>query len=208
MNVPGPRPRRPGPRAGTPSLADVEAALAGGSRERLAWDGFRRAAVLVPVLDRPAGGPALLFTVRSADLPHHAGQIAFPGGRCEAGEDEVAAALRETREEVGLEVAPSAVLGVLDDHPSPFGMIATPVVARVGWPATLRLQVEEVAETFVVPLARLLATEPSFEDRVTNGIARRLHRYDVDHHSIWGLTGNVVKDLLDRVRTAERVGRP
>jgi 8-oxo-dGTP pyrophosphatase MutT (NUDIX family) len=186
------------------TVDDVRRAVAGSERERLTWDGFRQAAVLVPLLDRPDGGPALLFTVRAAHLPHHAGQIAFPGGRFEPGEDAIGAALREAREEVGLEVHGDDVIGLLDDHPSPYGMIATPVVARVPWPAVLELQVEEVSETFIVPLARLASTRPSFEDRVTNGVARRLHRYDVDGYSIWGLTGNVVKDLLDRVAAIGR----
>jgi 8-oxo-dGTP pyrophosphatase MutT (NUDIX family) len=181
-----------------PAVPDVRRALAGGVAQRLAWPGYARAAVLVPLLET-VDGAALLFTVRASWLPRHGGQVAFPGGRLEPGEGAVAAALRETREEIGLDVAPDDVLGSLDDHPSPYGLIATPVVARVSWPAPLELQVSEVASTFVVPLAELVATVPTFEDRVTNGLARRLYRYDVAGHSIWGLTGNVVRDLLLRL---------
>jgi 8-oxo-dGTP pyrophosphatase MutT (NUDIX family) len=186
--------------AGTPPvvIADIRAALAAQPCERLTWPGFAHAAILVPVLDPPEG-PALLFTVRAIHLARHAGQIAFPGGRLEPGEDAVAAALRETREEVGLDVPREDVLGTLDDHPSPYRLIATPVVARVAWPATLELQDSEVETTFVVALATLRATTPSWEERVTHGITRRLHRYDVDGRSIWGLTGNVVRDLLRRI---------
>ncbi len=189
------------------TIDDVRAALVVGPREELEWEGFGRAAVLVPVLDR-ADGPALLFTVRASHLARHAGQIAFPGGRQEPGEDAVAAALRETREEVGLVVPGDDVLGALDDHPSPYGLIATPVVARVVWPAVLELQASEVEATFVVPLEVLRRTTPTWEDRVTNGIARRLHRYDVAGHSIWGLTGNVVRDLLLRIEAPAATEAP
>lgn len=185
--------------AGGPlALADIRAAVACCDREALEWEGYGRAAILVPVLDHSTG-PALLFTIRASHLARHAGQIAFPGGRLEPDEDVVTAALRETYEEIGVVVRQEDVYGALDDQPSPYRLIATPVVARVPWPVTLTLQAEEVAGTFVVPLARLRATEPSSEVRVTGGLRRRLHRYDVAGHSIWGLTGNVVKDLLGRI---------
>jgi len=172
---------------------------------RLELPDHRRAAVLVPILDAPRG-PALLFTVRSQHLPRHAGQIAFPGGRLEAGEDDLTAALRETREEVGLVVAADAVVGRLDDHPSPFGIVATPLVAIVPWPAPLAPCAHEVAETFVVPLEQLRATRPSVEQRDTPWGVRQLHAYEIGTRRIWGMTGNVVKDLLDRIEATQVVG--
>lgn len=159
-------------------------------------EGFRRAAVLVPLLDAPEG-PGLLLTVRAAGLRSHAGQIAFPGGRLEPDEDAVEAALRETLEEVGLVVRSEAVIGRLDDQPSPFGFVATPVVASVPWPQELRPNPYEVAETFVVPLAELRAVAPVSEVRHAWGAPRRLYRYGWRGRDIWGFTGNVVKNLLD-----------
>lgn len=159
-------------------------------------EGFRRAAVLVPLLDAPEG-PGLLLTVRAAGLRSHAGQIAFPGGRLEPDEDAVEAALRETLEEVGLVVRPEAVIGRLDDQPSPFGFVATPVVASVPWPQELRPNPYEVAETFVVPLAELRAVVPVSEVRHAWGAPRRLYHYGWRGRDIWGFTGNVVKNLLD-----------
>jgi 8-oxo-dGTP pyrophosphatase MutT (NUDIX family) len=182
-------------------IADVARAVAAPGR-RLELAGHGRAAVLVPILET-AGGLELLFTVRAAGLTRHAGQVAFPGGRLEPGEDVVAAALREAEEEVGLAVAPDAVLGILDDRPSPFGLVATPVVARVAWPAPLRLDPGEVAGTFTLPLAALAAIRPTVEERLHEGVVRQLYRYRVGAHEVWGLTGNVVRDLLDRLAARE-----
>lgn len=178
-------------------IADVARAVAVPGR-RLELAGHGRAAVLVPVLETPAG-LELLFTVRASGLARHAGQVAFPGGRLESGEDVVAAALREAHEEVGLVVAPEDVLGILDDRPSPFGLVATPVVARVAWPAPLRLDPGEVDGAFTLPLAALATCRPTLEERVHEGIVRPLYRYRLGAHEVWGLTGNVVKDLLDRL---------
>lgn len=168
----------------------------------LALPDHGRAAVLVPVLDAP-GGPSLLFTVRAANLARHAGQIAFPGGRLEPGERDVDAALRETREEVGLAVGLDQVVGRLDDVPSPFGLVVTPFVAIVPWPVPLTLDGAEATEAFTVELARLRRTVPSVERRVTPWGERLLHAYEVDERRIWGLTGNVVKDLLERLHRVE-----
>jgi 8-oxo-dGTP pyrophosphatase MutT (NUDIX family) len=179
------------------TVADVRRAFVDAEACRIEVPGYGRAAVLVPVLDAPEGA-SLLFTVRSAGLARHAGQIAFPGGRLEPGEDVVAAALREAHEEVGLTSIPRR-LRVLDDRVSPFGLVATPVVARVAWPAPLLLDHGEVAEAFTVPLA-LLADAPVLEEtRLHEGTARVLYRYQVVGRDVWGLTGNVVKDLLDRL---------
>lgn len=185
------------------SVDDVRRAVVAERGRALELPGHGRAAVLVPLLDAP-DGPELLFTVRAAGLRRHAGQIAFPGGRVEAGETLVAAALREAYEEVGLRVDPADVFGVLDDRPSPFGLVATPVVARVAWPASLRLDAGEVAEAFTLPLASLATAPVTHELRWHEGVERRLHRYEVAGRDVWGLTGNVVKDLLDRL---DRWGR-
>ena len=180
------------------TVDDVRRALAEPAAQGLELPGYGRAAVLVPLLDAPEG-PELLFTVRSAGLSRHAGQIAFPGGRVEPGEDAIAAALREAHEEVGLRVERGDVFGLLDDRASPFGLVATPVVARVPWPADLRIDPGEVAEVFTVPLALFRETTVLRETRLHEGGTRVLHRYLVVGRDVWGLTGNIVKDLLDRL---------
>jgi len=89
---------------------------------------LKRAAVCVIVTDDGAGGAALVVTLRAKHLNAHSGQYALPGGRVDAGESTVEAALREAREEIGLELAPEAVLGFLDDYPTRSGYLITPIV--------------------------------------------------------------------------------
>jgi 8-oxo-dGTP pyrophosphatase MutT (NUDIX family) len=165
-------------------------------RERLDIEGFRRAGVLVPLLDAP-GGLELLFTVRAATLPHHAGQIAFPGGGLEPGEGVVEGALREAHEEVGLVVGAGEVLGCLNDLPSPARYVATPVVAILPWPQPLALSAAEVDEAFTAPLAELSALTPSSEERELRGLRRTIYSYGWQGRNIWGFTGNVLRNLLE-----------
>jgi 8-oxo-dGTP pyrophosphatase MutT (NUDIX family) len=91
---------------------------------------LKRAAVAIVLVEAGdgAGGTAMLLTLRAADLRAHRGQWALPGGRCDAGETQAEAALRELREEVGLEPSPADVLGMLDDYPTRSGYLITPVV--------------------------------------------------------------------------------
>ncbi len=179
------------------ALSDVAEALAEHTPRSLDIPGFRRAAVLVPLVEDEAG-LSLLLTVRAATLRSHAGQVALPGGRLEPGEDSVAAALRETREEVGVSVPRDAVLGELSDHPSPAGYVARPVVASVPWPQELRPDPAEVAETFLVPLADLRSLTPRSEVRELRPHARRrIFFYRWRDRDIWGFTGNVIRDLFD-----------
>ncbi len=167
--------------------------------ETLDFPGFRRAAVLVPVL-RAADGLHLLFTVRSSGLLNHAGQIAFPGGRLELGESASGAARRETFEETGLEVSETALLGRLHDHPSPARYVVTPFVGVLEWPQVVKPNPGEVAETFTIPLVELLAIRPERETRQLEGQRRVVysyaHRSAEQERLIWGVTGNILEDFL------------
>lgn len=186
------------PTAGTEvHLDDVSLALSRRRSRELDIPGFKRAAVLVPLVESE-DGLRLLLTVRAATLRSHAGQIALPGGRLEPGEDSVAAALRETQEEVGIDVPRDAVLGELSDHPSPAGYVARPVVAAVPWPQELRPDPAEVAEAFLVPLSDLRGIKPTSEVRqLPGGAPRRIFSYPWRGRDIWGFTGNVIRDLFD-----------
>lgn len=116
---------------------------------------LKRAAVCVIVTDDGQGGAALVLTRRAERLSAHSGQFALPGGRVDAGESAIAAALREVREEVGLELAREAVLGSLDDYPTRSGYLITPVVVWAPDDAKMSANPAEVAEIYRVRLDML-----------------------------------------------------
>src|SRR5213075_1587875 len=114
------------------------------------------AAVLVPLIDHRYG-MSVLLTQRTAHLSAHAGQISFPGGRIEEDDpDAVAAALRETEEEVGLPRERVSVIGRLDTYITGTGFEIAPIVGIVDPPVPIAIDPFEVAEAFEVPLAFIL----------------------------------------------------
>ena len=118
-------------------------------------DSLKRAAVAITVLETHGGSgtAAFLLTRRAEGLRSHGGQWALPGGRCDAGETLAQAALRELHEEVGLDLAPDAVLGTLDDYPTRSGYLVTPVVVWAGLNPTFNINPHEVASIHRIPLA-------------------------------------------------------
>jgi len=135
--------------------ARVRANLAGFTRQAIAPDGRRPAAVAVVLLPDDEGRACFLLTRRTAMLRAHARQWALPGGRIDAGETAEGAALRELGEEVGLALPPNTVLGLLDDYGTRSGFIITPVVAWGGEHVDLVPNPAEVAHVYRVPLAEL-----------------------------------------------------
>lgn len=155
----------------------------------------RAAAVLLPIVDR-TGSPTLLMTTRAGHLRQHAGQISFPGGRIEAGDDDVlGAALRETQEEIG--IAPSHIqpLGFLPDQIVLTGFRITPVVGLVRPDFELRVDSAEVAEVFEVPLEYLLAENFRPTRRVLRGLELTLHDLHFEGRVIWGATAGMLQML-------------
>ena len=124
-------------------------------RHAHARDGLRAAAVALALLPGDDGAPSFVLTRRAAKLKAHQGQWALPGGRLDPGETPAAAALRELREEVGLELESDAVLGLLDDYPTRSGYCITPVVVWAGTAAELAPNPDEVASAYRVALAEL-----------------------------------------------------
>jgi 8-oxo-dGTP pyrophosphatase MutT (NUDIX family) len=162
---------------------------------------FARAAVMVPLVERPEGLTVLL-TQRASHLKHHPGQISFPGGRIEpqdAGPWE--AALRETREEIGLEPGFASLAGFLHDHMVLTGYLITPAVAFVRPGFTLELDVTEVDDVFEVPLEFVL--DPVHHvPRSRKFAGQDFLTHDIpwgDRH-IWGATAAMLLSLYHLLR--------
>ena len=154
------------------------------------------AAVLVPLVLR-ASGITVLLTQRTAHLRDHAGQISFPGGRREPEDtDDVVTALREAREEVGLDPAQVEILGLLPEYRTGTGFSVVPVVGLVTPPLNLQLDDFEVAEVFEIPFAFLL--DPANHERHQIEIRGELREYWAmpwQGYYIWGATAGMLVSL-------------
>lgn len=157
------------------------------------------AAVLVAITDRPE--PGIILTERSARLRQHAGQIAFPGGRVDEGDaDEIAGALREAEEEIGLSPSMVDIVGIADGYHSFTGFDIVPVLAVVPPDLPLQPQEAEVADWFEVPLA--FAFDPVNHIRREMEFEGRPHSYyeiDWQGRRIWGITAAILVNLSRRL---------
>ena len=157
------------------------------------------AAVLIPIVARAE--LTVLLTQRTEGLPHHSGQIAFPGGRMEATDrDPIATALREAQEEIGLDPRFVEPLGYLDAYRTGTGFRIFPVVSLVREGFTLKLDAREVADAFEVPLAFLMDEENHrTEVRAWRGTERRFYAMPFEQRYIWGATAGIMKNMHKRL---------
>lgn len=171
------------------------------------------AGVLV-LLSEPEGDTdsiSVLLTRRTESVEKHKGQIAFPGGvrdpKDEAGGGIVRTALRETEEEVGISPSAVEVVGRLPDLSTSTGFVVTPVVAVLAQPlqsARLVVNPAEIAEAFWVSLSVLRSPKTYREERfLVAGREWPIDAFQVGRHRIWGATGTILRNFLDRL---ERVG--
>ena len=164
---------------------------------------LRAAAVLVGLREH-ARGTSVLLTVRNDALRHHAGQISFPGGRVDATDaGPLAAAVRETGEEVGLPATAIEPVGWLDPYATITGFHVLPLVAHLDPDYPLLPNAEEVAEVFEVPLDFIL--DPSNVRYVNvewRGRTRELVEFHWQHYRIWGATAAILVNLRERLRVA------
>ncbi len=165
--------------------------------------GLLHGSVLVPLLLRD-GQPGVLLTRRHRHLPRHPGEVSFPGGRTDEGEESLAAALREAHEEIGLDPSQAEVLGRLDDTlvlASPFRL--TPWVARVPYPYPYAGHPGEVDAILHVSLAALERPGAHHVERHgAYGVEHEVHCYEVEGARIFGATAAVLKQLLETWRKA------
>ncbi|MBF0249915.1 MAG: CoA pyrophosphatase [Alphaproteobacteria bacterium] len=157
---------------------------------------LRPAAVLVGVVARD-GGPTVLLTRRTDHLEHHPGQISFPGGHAEdGGGGAEATALREAREEIGLDGERARVLGRLSPYVTRTGFRVTPVVAALTPPLELTPDPHEVAEIFEVPLDHLMdPANHRLGTRRAGGAERTFYAIAYRDYDIWGATAGMIVDL-------------
>ena len=156
------------------------------------------AAVLIALTDRAE--PGVILTVRRADLRTHPGQVAFPGGRIDAGESATEAALREAWEEVGLEPRLVETIAELDPYRTATGYAVTPVVAVAPAGLALTPHDREVADWFEAPLAHLI--DPANRVRETalfHGRTRHYYRISWNGRDIWGATAAMLVNLSLRL---------
>ncbi len=153
---------------------------------------LRPAAVLLLVVAHPE--PTVVFTQRTAHLTDHAGQISFPGGRCD--EDDCTperTALREAQEEIGLAAERVRLLGRLPEYRTSTGFAVTPVVGWAQPPLAYRPDPHEVAEVFEVPLAFLLDTRNHrYESAFYKGQMRHYWAMPYGERFIWGATAGML----------------
>jgi 8-oxo-dGTP pyrophosphatase MutT (NUDIX family) len=169
-------------------------------RARMIPDGVvtKPAAVLIPIILRHE--PMVLLTQRHADLSKHAGQIAFPGGRVDAGETILQAAFREAEEEVGLAGQYITPLGYLDGYLTITHYMVTPLVALVDAACSFTAQPQEVDDIFEVPLSFLMDPKNrQTQSREWKGMTRHFYVYPHGERYIWGATAGMIKNLHDRL---------
>jgi len=167
--------------------------------ERAGVAATKPAAVLIPVVERAE--PTVLLTQRTAELPNHPGQIAFPGGKIDpADASPLAAALREAKEEIGLDRRFVDPIGYLDLFLTFSGFRILPAVAHVAPDYALVLNMSEVTEAFEVPLSFLMSpANHQRHKRDWKGIERHYFAMSYEQRYIWGVTAGILRNMYERI---------
>jgi 8-oxo-dGTP pyrophosphatase MutT (NUDIX family) len=186
----------PGGEPEFPYAASFTAEQVAALRHQFLPASLARAAVLIPLIERPEGLQVML-TLRASHLKNHAGQVSFPGGRVEPGDvGPWEAALREAREEIGLEASYVERIGYLQDHLVISGFRVTPAVGFVQPGFNLRLDEREVEDVFEVPLEYILDPGNHLQ-RERHFAGQTIVTWDILYggRQIWGATANMLLTL-------------
>lgn len=172
--------------------------LRGDREDAQPGESLHEAAVLVAITDRAE--PGIILTKRTDTLRRHAGQIAFPGGRVDPGEDATAAALREAEEEIALPPAAVSVIGAVDRYRTGTGYHVTPVIGVVPPDLMLHPSEAEVASVFEVPIAFLFDSANQIEASAQwKGETRHYYEIIWEDRRIWGATAAMIVNLSRRL---------
>jgi len=157
------------------------------------------AAVLIAITERPE--PGVILTVRREHLRTHAGQIAFPGGRVDPGENPVRTALREAHEEIVLEPTAVDVIGTIEPYCTVTGYVVTPALGVIPPDLPLEPHEDEVADWFEAPLDFLLdPANQQLRTALFQGVERHYYEIMWNDRRIWGATAAIIVNLSRRLQ--------
>ena len=158
---------------------------------------LRKAAVLIAITD--SDDPELIYTLRSNKVGSHGGEVSFPGGMYEVEDENLeTTALRESKEETGLDISKVDILGPIDTVVSRFNISVTPYVGIVPNNIELNNNSDEIEACFKVPLSFLLQDKRHRNDEIKrNGDIFFMPAYEYDSYIIWGLTAMMTVDFLN-----------
>ncbi|RZO35957.1 MAG: CoA pyrophosphatase [Rhodobacteraceae bacterium] len=161
-------------------------------------ENLTEAAVLIPIVERN-NGLKVILTKRSNNLKQHPGQVSFPGGKSEKTDKSlVATALRETREEIGINNKNVEILGQLSKHVTITGFKITPFIGKIRTGFSTKIQTSEVSEIFEVPLS-YLSNPKNFRVETVKWKGKKRFFYSIPYgpYYIWGATARILKNLAD-----------
>ncbi|HLR76510.1 MAG TPA: CoA pyrophosphatase, partial [Balneolaceae bacterium] len=164
--------------------------------------GTRKSSVLVLFFPNERNEPSLVFTLRTSHI-NHGGQISFPGGRYEKGETKKETALREAREEIGINTEDIDIAGSLSDlFISVSDNLVTPIIGFIDYKPNFRLNPAEVAEVFTVPIEELGNSNNFVEEEweLQSDAKYNVPFWNIHHVPLWGATAMILSELMELYR--------